>query len=229
MRAALLSIAAATACLSVASGARAQAPSAPDPQRGAALAAQGNPNGAAPCSQCHGQSGEGNPTGPFPRLTGQSAAYLYKQLQDYTDGSRPSDIMTPIAQALSEQERLDAAAYYAGLRSRWAAQSELRPEVARRGRDLALRGIPSIGNGEVGVQACGNCHGPNGVGETPVYPELGGQWAGYASGQLSAFKSGIRKNDLSAVMREIAGKLTSDDIDAVSRYYESIRPRETAR
>ena len=46
---------------------------------------------------------------------------------------------------------------------------------------------------------------------------------------MIAFKSGARKNDIAAVMREIAAKLTADDIAAVSRYYESVRPLEAAR
>ncbi len=224
MRSTLIPTAFVAACLLTGGGAQSQAPQAPDPHRGATLAAQGNQNGAAPCSQCHGQAGEGNSTGPFPRLTGQSAAYLLKQLQNYADGSRPNDIMTPIAQALSGQERLDAAAYFAGTQSVLPVPAQMHSETEKRGRELATIGVPAIGNGTVGIQACGNCHGPAGIGEPPLYPRLAGQWAGYASTQLSAFKAGTRENDISAVMREIAGKLTAEDIDALSLYYESIRP-----
>src|SRR3954454_8410250 len=66
------------------------------------------------CGQCHGADGKGDPSGPYPRLAGQAALYLYKQLDDYASGSRKNEVMGPIAQALSDQERQDAAAYYAG-------------------------------------------------------------------------------------------------------------------
>jgi cytochrome c553 len=208
----------------------AQAPSPPDPQRGSTLVTGGNQNGAAPCSTCHGPIGGGNPDGPFPRLAGQPAAYLLKQLQNYADGTRPNDIMTPIAQALSEQERQDASAYYSSLNSPSPPAAQLSPDLEKRGRELATVGIASVGNGALGIQACGNCHGPFGTGEPPLYPALAGQWAGYASAQLEAFKGSTRKNDIASVMREIAGKLPPEDIEALSRYYESIRsPNQATR
>jgi cytochrome c553 len=218
---------AAAACL-WAAPVLAQDAAAPDAKAGETLASQGSPNGAAPCSQCHGQKGEGNPDGPFPRLADQAAPYLFKQLQNYADGSRPNDIMTPIAQALSDKERRDAAAYYAGLRSPPGPAKEAADLEKTRGHALAAMGVADIGNGVIGVQACGNCHGPSGAGEPPLYPRLSGQLSAYATAQLKAFKSGTRKNDVSAVMREIAAKLSDQDMDAVAKYYESIRPRQAA-
>ncbi len=233
-----------------------QASTPPDAQRGSTIAAQGTQGGAAPCAQCHGAQGGGDPDGPFPRLAGQPAAYLWKQLQDYASGTRPNDIMTPIAQALTEQERLDTSAYFAGLKASaakpagdkdeqatasgkdpGAAEGGAKPQPQGKtaasgdrdgdiaaGRMLAIIGRTAIGDGARGVQACGNCHGPGGRGEPPLYPALAGQWQGYTAAQLQAFKAGQRHNDQAAVMREIAGKLSDEDMRAVSAYFQSLPP-----
>jgi cytochrome c553 len=210
------------AALALAFGASslAQQAKAPDPTRGQQLVANGNQNGAAPCSSCHGPDGKGDPSGPIPRLAGQAAPYLYKQLNDYASGVRQNEIMQPIAAALSDQERQDAAAYYAGQNAPYGAPSA--PPKA----DLALgRRLATVGSADQRVQACGNCHGPAGVGEPPAYPRLAGQYASYAQAQLAAWKQGQRANDLAGVMREITGKLTDDEAKAVSAYMEQARPQ----
>jgi cytochrome c553 len=69
------------------------------PQKGGALAAQGAAlfaNGAPaqnmpPCQSCHGEHAEGN--GVFPRLAGQHADYLKKQLEAFRSSLRESDVM----------------------------------------------------------------------------------------------------------------------------------------
>src|SRR5208283_3352604 len=86
----------------------------PSPQRGAVIAAQGTLNGAPACAQCHAFNGVSDGSGAFPRIAGQSAYYLAKQLRDFTSGVRTSALMTPIAKAVLLSNSIDdAAAYYA--------------------------------------------------------------------------------------------------------------------
>lgn len=57
------------------------------------------------CFTCHGSSGVG--VGDTPRLMGQQADYLAKQLRDFKHGLRtgdPAGAMTRVAQALTEDE-----------------------------------------------------------------------------------------------------------------------------
>ena len=68
------------------------------------------------CANCHGSGGEGGLTGA-PRLAGLPQTYLAQQLAAYANGTRPQAVMTPIARALTMQEREAIAAYYAGLRA----------------------------------------------------------------------------------------------------------------
>ena len=77
----------------------------PDAKHGAVIAAQGTPNGTPACAQCHAFNGVSDGSGAFPRIAGQSAYYLAKQLRDFTWGIRVNAIMTPIAGALTADER----------------------------------------------------------------------------------------------------------------------------
>jgi len=63
------------------------------------------------CAGCHGQDGfSTNPQ--YPRLAGQSAKYLVKQLHAFQSGKRSNPIMTPMAKSLNEQQVLNVAAYF---------------------------------------------------------------------------------------------------------------------
>src|SRR5687768_15426054 len=75
-----------------------------DLEAGRAVVVGGNESSVTPCFMCHGLDGVGDSAGPFPRLTGQAAFYMYKQLIDYASGARPNDVMTPIARALTDAQ-----------------------------------------------------------------------------------------------------------------------------
>ena len=69
----------------------------------------------ASCAGCHGSTGN-SVTPTFPKLAQQHASYLVKQLQAFKDGTRQDPIMGPMAMALSEEDMMDIAAYYAAQR-----------------------------------------------------------------------------------------------------------------
>jgi cytochrome c553 len=70
------------------------------------------------CASCHGARGEG--AGPAnPPLSGQPAAYLAEQLDQWRSSARrndPENVMLKISQTLSLQESAALAAYASGLR-----------------------------------------------------------------------------------------------------------------
>jgi cytochrome c553 len=78
----------------------------------AALAKTGQAK-AAMCSGCHGENGAGN--GVFPRLAGQQADYLVKQLKDFKEGTRKNGQMQAIAGMISDDDMKALAAYFASL------------------------------------------------------------------------------------------------------------------
>ncbi len=66
------------------------------------------------CAGCHGPDGISiNPI--WPNLAGQKAQYFIKAMKDYRDGTRQDPNMVPLAQALTDEEIEDLAAYYARL------------------------------------------------------------------------------------------------------------------
>jgi len=66
------------------------------------------------CAACHGA--DGNSAAPnFPKLAGQHADYVAKQLSEFKSGQRKDATMNGMAAALSEQDMADLAAYFATL------------------------------------------------------------------------------------------------------------------
>jgi cytochrome c553 len=220
MRRPLLAFAAASlaAQLGLAGAALAEA----DPEAGRSVVVGGRHATVTPCFTCHGLDGVGDGSGAFPRLTGQMPFYLYKQLLDYAAGTRPNDIMSPIARELSEQQMQDVAAYYATAEAPHRPPPEVAPEVLERGRTIAEEGLE-----KAGVQACVYCHGEDGIGLPPSFPYLMGQYAPYTELQLLFWKRDVRKNDPLNVMEQIAKRLSDEDIRAVALYFETRRPPAT--
>ena len=199
------------------------------PQTGMQVATQGTANGVAACASCHGAKGEGNAAAGFPRLAGQAAAYLERQLAGYANGTRRNPVMEPIAKALSQQQAAAVSRYYASLETPApAVTSTGTSEVAspsataaapagpdrQRGRLLA-----ETGDERIGVQSCANCHGPGGEGMGTPNPYLAGQPSSYLKAALGAWKSGARNTDPSRNMPLIAHRLSDEDIAALAAYY----------
>jgi cytochrome c553 len=66
---------------------------------------------------------------------------------------------------------------------------------------------------------CVACHGADGIGKAPQYPNLAGQKAAYIEKQLKAFRSGERDEPN---MSALAKPLSDDDIIRLAKYFESL-------
>ena len=198
----------------------AQAQSAPhqaDASLGAVIATQGTAAGAPACTQCHPIDGALDPSGAFPRIAGQPAYYLAKQMRDFTSGVRHSDIMSPVAQALSQDDIADVTAYCATVNAPAPPLAAADPALIKRGEELA-----KVGNAERQIPGCDNCHGPGGVGEPPAIPYLAGQFASYIALELQAWQRGVRKSSPES-MAPLAKQLDDQEIAAVAAYYQQVR------
>jgi cytochrome c553 len=69
---------------------------------------------------------------------------------------------------------------------------------------------------------CAACHGPDGNSPIPVNPNLARQHPEYLARQLTAYKSGERKN---AIMQPIAAGLSEQDIRNLAAYFSGQTPR----
>lgn len=204
---------------------------------GARLAAQGVPDKAIPaCANCHGASGEGMSASGFPRLAGQSPAYLVRQIDSFAQDSRSHPVMSPIARVMTMEQNMASAAYYSALvpdpavpagESASAAASGLAPAAGGSGEDRVQqrgRRLASVGDEALQIQACANCHGSGGMGEPPGYPYLAGQHASYLVNVLTQWKTGQRTNDPGGQMQAIASLLSDTDIAALAAYYAALPP-----
>lgn len=189
--------------------ARAADPAKPDVNRGQAIATQ-------VCASCHGA--DGNSTGgAYPKLAGQHPEYLVKQLMDFKtqpgarQPARNNAIMAGMAAALSNQDMVNVAAYF-------AAQTP-KPGYAHDKNTVPLgEKIYRAGIAERAVPACASCHGPTGQGIPVQYPRLSGQWAEYTVTELNAFAQGPGARNNSDPMHTIASRLSDSDIKAVADY-----------
>lgn len=203
------------------------------------------------CGRCHGAHGLGRGFGVFPKLRGQSPAYLYAALVAYARGERHSGVMEPVAAALDREAMRELARYYGGLEplgeagraadgtppgapapatgrggeAPGEAGSGAGTELRRRGREIVRRGLP-----ERKVPSCADCHGPGQVRRNPFYPELAGQYAEYLVLQLELFAQGRRGGSPYAhLMHEVAPHLEADERRAVALYYDALDPAEPDR
>ena len=169
------------------------------------------------CTACHGA--EGNSVNPvWPNIAGQNAPYIVTQLHAFKTGTRKDPLMAPQAMLLSDQDILDLAVYFESLPG--AVQSVADPSKVDKGEAL-YRG----GDSAEGVAACLACHGPTGRGNPAAkYPSLQGQHATYTAKQLHDYASGARTSDgTTKIMRDIASRLSDDDIDALASYVQGLR------
>jgi cytochrome c553 len=173
---------------------------------------------AAPCEACHGAHGEGMAAAHVPRIAGQSAEYLKKQLDNYADGTRDNPVMTNFAKALSEKQRTKFAMQYASMSAPPSPQPKtLNAVQLARGHQLAFQG-----DERERVQACNSCHGPDGIGVLHAAPYLAGQSADYIASALKSFQQGTRKNDAGELMRSPTKQLNDADVIAISGYFAQV-------
>lgn len=179
--------------------------------------AAGNPEAgeekAALCAGCHGD--DGNAAAPiFPKLAGQHASFLTKQLHDFRSQKRVEPTMNAMAEPLTDEDIQDLAAFYT---SKKITPEEAAPNKA--GESLYQSGHPATG-----VPACTGCHGPKGRGNPSAgFPALHGQYAAYLEKTLHDFRSGERANDNNAVMRQVAKHMSDEEITAVADYASTLK------
>ncbi|GAB3186055.1 c-type cytochrome [Hydrogenophaga aquatica] len=160
------------------------------------------------CFLCHGAQGEST-SEIFPKLAGQHAEYIAKQLEAFKSGQRKSTAMADMVAKLTPDEMLALGKYYEKMPM--VATEAKEPQLAAMGRYIYHNG-----NKYSGVPACVSCHGLTGEGAANL-PRLSGQIAGYISTQLKNFGKRERTND-NAVMHSVASQMTELEMVAVAEY-----------
>ena len=189
-----------------------------DPVKGQATAAM--------CVACH--SADGNSMiSAYPKLAGQHAEYLVKQLHNFKSGERANPVMAGMSAPLSDDDMRNVAAWFASQ----AQKSEKAKIQPLPGAPHPGEKLYRSGDQAKGLPACAACHGPGGAGLPVQYPRLAGQFADYTAAQLKAFRAADgdpkdpagRANDPNKTMRSVAVKMTDAEIKAVADYVAGLR------
>lgn len=164
------------------------------------------------CVLCHGATGSSS-SPLYPKLAGQHAEYLFKQLQNFKSGQRESTDMRKVARDLEEPEMRALATFFS--QQVPTAGNPAYPEMRAVGERLYREGDTGKG-----LKACIECHGEKGMGSATL-PRIGGQHALYIETQLALFEERKRTND-NARMQEIAAKLSAAEMRAVAEYLSGL-------
>ncbi len=139
----------------------------------------------APCTACHGAQAQGNRDLNAPKLSGQAAWYLARQLRDFKNGVRGAhegDVygkqMIPFASMLADDAAIrNVVAHIARL-------PDQEPETTVFG---------DVEKGRKHYRTCSSCHGVDGKGIWATHaPRLSNMSDWYLARQLQNFQKGIR-------------------------------------
>lgn len=190
------------------------APKKADLARGEALYVNGDAaRNITACVACHGAAGNST-IAQNPKLAGQHEAYLVKQLHDFKGPQRNNPVMTTIAKGLTDDDIRNISAFLdVQVQKPGAAKNK---DTVELGKKIYRGGIA-----EKNVPACAACHSPTGAGIPAQFARIGGQHQDYTAAQLTAFRSGARKN--SAQMTTISKRLSDEEIQAVADYVAGLK------
>lgn len=164
------------------------------------------------CKKCHGDEGISDED-DSPSVAGQIAAYTFKQLYDYKVGLRTDKDMRKKVKKMTAKQMADISAYYATLKPEAKIESTSIPHLAQNGDRSRF------------LFACEKCHNTESMERGFQTPVIEGQKVEYFTDTMMMFKEGERNNDHYTTMGKIAGKLTDEEIEALSQYY-SAKPVE---
>jgi cytochrome c553 len=177
-----------------------------DPERGAAVFRQ--------CQNCHGEDASGRTNGAYPRLSGQHATVLMKQITDILAGRRINRRMRPYFEnhALKPGEIADLAGYLQGL-----------PIPANNGKGFGAGG--STAGKALYERDCVSCHGAKGEGSAEkFYPMVAAQHYRYLLRQLQYIRDGDRRNSNPDMVAALKSSYTIADLEAVAEYMAQLPP-----
>lgn len=159
------------------------------------------------CASCHGAQGEGQQALNAPRLAGQDAWYLERQLRLYKQGMRGAHekdtfgkMMAPMAATLPDDAAITSVVAYIATLPDAKAATTLQGDAAR---------------GKQRFATCASCHGADarGIASTNA-PRLQGLNDWYMATQLKNFRDGVRgthPQDIHGGQMHLMAGMLSDD------------------
>lgn len=153
------------------------------------------------CALCHSLDGNSR-MAKFPKLAGQPAPYIEKQLYDFLEGRRTNGggQMAAIVTEISTDDFPIVAAWFA---------KQAAPAPSDHG---------DVGAGKAAFRqlGCISCHDNGQINDAG--PHLTAQHKVYLEKQMTDFREGRRSNDLSATMRSTMNGVSNAQIEQLAAY-----------
>lgn len=167
------------------------------------------------CTWCHGSSAQG--LNGAPRIAGQRAQYIERQLESFRDHSRDNpaskQYMWGATARLSPAMAQGFAHFFAALPAEPADDGD--PSLVALGKRMYEEGAP-----EANIVSCIVCHGPKGEGFEGI-PRLGGLSYAYTKDRLEQWREGY---DASArPMPLVVRAMTAKEIAALASYLSFLK------
>jgi cytochrome c553 len=169
---------------------------------GAPVAAPSLEERLATCAGCHGETGISEMP-ETPSLAGQPVLFTQMQLFLFREGQRASEVMSPFAQGLSDEDLTALAEWYVKAAPP-TPSAPPDPALDARGRELAV------------TYRCGTCHLPNYAGRDQM-PRIAAQREDYLLKALRDYKAGARSGD-GAQMAEVVYSVPDEDLKALAHH-----------
>ncbi|MBC7648362.1 MAG: cytochrome c4 [Vitreoscilla sp.] len=170
------------------------------------------------CIGCHGIKGY-QASFPevykVPMISGQGAKYIASALNAYKKGERKHPTMRGVAEALTDQDIADLAAYYSASGVVTGAALPAKPANEPSAEVQAL----------LAKANCSSCHGANfSMPIDPSYPKLAGQHADYLLVALKSYK--VENNPKvgrgNAIMAGMAKQYTNAELKTLAKYISTV-------
>jgi len=174
----------------------------PDAKRGQAAFDQ--------CVGCHRTDASGRTSGAYPRLSGQHATVLMKQIADVRSGRRSNPKMEPFVSdhVLDAFQIADVALYL--------SQLPIDKPNGKGPGNLIAKGKALYD------KDCADCHGGKGEGDGPrFYPMVAAQHYKYLLREVYFIRDGDRRNS-NPEMVAVIKPYTSAELEAVADYMASL-------
>jgi cytochrome c553 len=156
------------------------------------------------CAGCHGADGVSQ-TQLTPSLAGQPDEFVQWQLVYFRSGARKSEVMAPIAEALSNEDIRNLGAYYASLPPPKPTPTDASDELAQFGQKMAA------------LHRCKSCHSEDFSGFRAA-ARLAAQREDVMLKALHDFKAGKRISSGVASMADVTYALNDDDMRALAHF-----------
>lgn len=157
------------------------------------------------CANCHGEGGNSTKS-DIPNLAGQNPAYLLEQVKKFADGRRRNDFMQGMIKAMSDEEKVNAVAYFSSQSVKPHASSN--PALAVHGKELFFK-------------TCQRCHGEQGRGNDKI-ARIAGQQPEYLTMSLKRYRDGTGER-IDPFMAANTKNLTDADVNALVAYISGMK------